>query len=1237
MIPGLTGYLPQDRLASLARGEPGLPDRAAGAAVFADISGFTPLAEALAVALGPRRGPEELTRQLNCIYDVVIREVERFGGSVILFSGDAMTCWLDGDDGRRGAGAALAMQAAMQQFAAVALPNGCTVALAMKVGLATGAVRRFVVGDPGVQLLDVIAGDTLARMTAAQGVARKHEVVMDATSAAALAGLVEVADWRGAGGQRFAVIHRLTRAVVAPPPVPLATEALVEPGRLRPWLLPPVYQRLEARQGEFLTELRPAVVCFIQFAGIDYDGDEGAGDKLDRYVRWVQRRLAEYDGYLLGLTIGDKGSYLYGAFGVPISHEDDLRRALLAGHELRKLPPELGGVREVRLGLSAGTVYAGSYGGTTRRTYGILGDEVNLAARLMQQAAPGQLLASSTVRKRAPADFAWQSFPPIRLKGKAAPVPVFALLGVGQVAAGRLHEPVYALPMVGRTAERTLIEEQLAVARAGRGRIVNLVAEAGTGKSRLAAEVLRHAQAQGVPALVGQCQSYGMDTSYLAWWSIWQAWFGLRENQSPAAQIALLEAALREVNPEAVARLPLLAAVTQVPLPDNDLTRSFDPQLRKASLEALLLDCLRHRARREPLFLLIEDGHWMDALSRELLEAVARMIAGLPVFILLTSRPNDPPSPPREALSVLPGFTEVRLARFAVAEATQLITLKLRRLFGESSIAPPALVERLVARADGNPFYIEELLDYLNECGLKLDQPATWEQLELPSSLHSLILTRIDQLTENQKAALKVASVIGRLFRAAMIWGAHPELGDPARVRGDLEALRRLELTALDAPEPELVYLFKHVVTQEVAYESLPFATRARLHAQIGRYLETVFAGELAQQLDLLAFHYGRSGDEAKARQYLRQAGEAAQGQYANAAAIEYYRRLLPLVSGGGKVDVLLRLGQVLEHVGNWSEVAGLFGEGLAISQSAGDSQRAAQCRHALGDLLRKQGRYAEASQWFAEAQSGFAALADQAGEAQVLHGVGTLAAQQGDYAQARESYEASLAIRTRQHDRPRIASLLSNLGILGQFNGDFLQARMLHEEALRLRRELGDRWAIANSLNNLALVLRDLGDPAGARALLEESVALNRQVGDRWATANALNSLADVAADQQDFATVLTSLEASLAVNRELGDHRALAFLLESFARMGALQGHAAGALRLAAAAAALRESIGAPLSPAETARQNQWLEAAGAGLSPESRAALWAQGRALDLDAAATYALSQVGAGPEVSPSRP
>ncbi len=1223
MIFGLRGYLPQDRLASLTGGGGSLPDRTCGAALFADISGFTPLAEALTRSLGARRGPEELTRQLNLVYDVVIAEVQRFGGSVIGFSGDAITCWFDGDDGRHATASALAMQLAMQPFASVPLPGGQAATLAMKVGVAAGAVRRFVAGDPAVQLLDVMAGETLVRMTTAQGLARQHEVVLDPVAAAALAELLVVSDWRAEAGATFAVAARLDQLVPLIAPAP-EREGGVAADRLRPWVLPPVYQRLVAQQGEFLTELRPAVVFFIRFTGIDYDGDEAAGAKLDAYIRWTQRRLADYDGYLLGLTIGDKGSYLYGAFGVPIAHEDNTRRALLALNELRNVPAELAFVRDLQLGLSAGTVCAGSYGGATRRTYGIMGDEVNLAARLMQHAAPGQLLVSGAVRQRAPAGFAWQELPPVHLKGKSGPVPVFALVGAGEAAAGRLHEPAYVLPMVGRTVEQALIEEQLTGALAGQGRVVQLVAEAGTGKSRLAAEILRRARQRGATVLVGQFQSYGTNTSYFAWRSVWRAWFHLQDGQSLPVQTHLLEEALRDMDQEAVARAPLLAAVTQVPLPDNELTRAFDPKLRKASLEALLMDCLRHRARREPLFLLLEDLHWMDALSRELLEAVARTIASLPVFVLLTTRPPNPTEPRPDALPALPYFTEVPLVRLGADEAAQLVGLKLRRLFGDDAVAPPALVARLVTRAEGNPFYIEELLDYLGERGLRLDQPATWEQVELPSSLHSLILTRIDQLTENQQAALKVASVIGRVFRAAMLWGAHPELGDPGRVRGDLDALRRLELTALDAPEPELVYLFKHVVTQEVAYESLSFATRARLHAQIGRFIETTFAGELAQQLDLLAFHFGRSNDTAKGCDYLRRAGEAAQAQYANAAAIDYYRQLLPRLGGGDKVDVLLRLGQVLELVGSWKEAGEIYAGAAALAEAVGDRLRRARCRNATADLLRKQCQYAEASRWFEEARRGFVEQADEAGEAQALHGAGTLAAQQGDYPKARGFYEQSLALRRRQDDRPRIASLLSNLGILAQFAGEFTQSRALHEEALRLRRDLADRWAIANSLNNLALVLRDLGDRAGARTLLEESVALNRQVGDRWATANALSSLADVAVDQEDFATALDCLKNSLAVNLELGDRRAIAFLLEYFAKLGALQGRAVCALQLVGAAAALREAIGAPLSPAETVQQNQLLDAVCTGLPAGDRAAAIAAGRHLDMTAAVTFALS-------------
>lgn len=214
----LSVYIPMDRLQALTRGET-LPDRTQGAALFADISGFTPLTEALVRELGPQRGSEEITRHLNLVYDALIAELSRYGGSVIGFSGDAITCWLDADNGLRATACALAMQQAMERFATVTIPSGAKVSLAMKAAVATGAARRFLVGDPEIQLIDALAGAILDHLAAAEHHARKGEVVLDPAALASLREDVRVAEWRvdEDTGQRFGVVEHL---LYQPEPAP---------------------------------------------------------------------------------------------------------------------------------------------------------------------------------------------------------------------------------------------------------------------------------------------------------------------------------------------------------------------------------------------------------------------------------------------------------------------------------------------------------------------------------------------------------------------------------------------------------------------------------------------------------------------------------------------------------------------------------------------------------------------------------------------------------------------------------------------------------------------------------------------------------------------------------------------------------------------------------------------------------------------------------------------------------
>jgi class 3 adenylate cyclase len=248
-----------DRRQAMARGR-ALPARSEGSALFADISGFTPLTEALAQELGPRRGAEELTRHLNQVYNAVIAELHRYGGSVISFSGDAITCWLDGDDGRRATACGLSIQQAMMQFAEVRTHSGQIVSLGMKAAVATGPARRFTAGDPEHLVVDVLAGQTLDRLATAEHQAERGEVVVDERSRETLKEWLEVVEERldNETGDRFWVVQGLGLEVAETPWPHLAEEAYPTE-EVRGWLLPPVFERLSGGQGEFLAELRPAV------------------------------------------------------------------------------------------------------------------------------------------------------------------------------------------------------------------------------------------------------------------------------------------------------------------------------------------------------------------------------------------------------------------------------------------------------------------------------------------------------------------------------------------------------------------------------------------------------------------------------------------------------------------------------------------------------------------------------------------------------------------------------------------------------------------------------------------------------------------------------------------------------------------------------------------------------------------------------------------------------------------
>jgi class 3 adenylate cyclase/tetratricopeptide (TPR) repeat protein len=983
--------------------------------------------------------------------------------------------------------------------------------------------------------------------------ANRGDVLIDTPTAQTLAETVAINAWRTSDdGERFAVVHHL-----AATPAPLAVHETfaLEDDSLRPWVLPAVFEREHSGHGAFLTELRPTVALFLRFTGIEYDDDAQAEEKLNLFVSQAQAILARYEGALVQLTIGDKGSYLYASFGATLAHEDDARRAVQAALKLQRMTAELSFLQPVQIGVSSGTMRVGPYGGSTRRTYGALGDDTNLAARLMGAAVPGEIVVSGRVHKEIAEQFSFEPRPPLPLKGKAEPLPVFAVIGQRRQRAIRLEEHTYALPMMGRQAELALIDEKLALAAQGHGQVVGITADAGMGKSRLVAEVIRLARKQGFTGYSGACESSGVNTPYLVWKSIWQAFFDVDPTAPTRRQIRNLEGEIEDRAPLRVEAIPILSPLLDLPIEDNDFTRALEPKERRNVLTATLEECLKSAAAETPLLGVLEDLHWIDALSNELLETLARVSAALPVCFVLAYRPPESARLPAMQVESLPHFTQVTLDQLTASEIEQLIRAKLAQLFpARSDALPQALVAQLTARAEGNPFYTEEMLNYLRDRGINPYDEAIVDALELPASLHALILSRMDRLNETQKVALKAASIIGRLFSLTWLYGYYPAVGAVDRIKANLEQLAQLDLTPLDTPDPELAYLFKHIVTREVAYESLSYAMRAQLHEQLAQFIETQGADRF---LDLLAFHYSQSDNQAKQREYLQKAGDAAQAAFANAAAIDYYTRCLPLLDDPGAAMALhLKRATVLELKGQWPEAEADYRAALALSGQIADAAAEARCYRLLGALNRLRGDYAAALPWLQQARDIFTRFDDSAGLALTMIETGIVWWRQGEYASARRETEAGLALAREVADKTATALALNSLAGIALNQGDYQAARALYEESLALRRATGDKWGISISLNNLGIVANRQGDVVATRALWAESLALNRALGDKQGVAASLNNLGLIVNAEGDANSARALHEESLALRRELGDRRGMAASLNNLGFVAHAQG---------------------------------------------------------------------------------
>jgi predicted ATPase len=897
-----------------------------------------------------------------------------------------------------------------------------------------------------------------------------------------------------------------------------------------------ITQRILNGQTEFIDEYRYITYITVQYSGIPTG--EARLKALQEYFIKVMAFTKIYQGYIHDVVLsGEQINYRL-AFGVPIAYEDNKMHALFCAVAIRDIDTQ-----RHKVGISEGIAYCGRIGTEFRSAYTVIGDVTHQSEKLSQQAHLGQILINTSLPEKVQKQFLWEeslSFPNSS---------VYVLQQIKPIEAAYWQAAQYPVPMVGREHERSIIETYLQAAKTGRGNVVGVVGEAGVGKSRLRDELILMASQYQFTSFGGECHQHPSRIGYQVWEPIWRGFFGIDASWPRDLQVLRLEAQLTSINPSFAQRLPLLSPVFQLDIADNYLTAKLDPTLKIELLHSLLMACLRYRSQRTPILLILEDSHWMDPLSLDLLNFLARNIANLPILMVTLCRPDG------EILfkNVTPQPVFIRLHELNVDQSEALITLKVKAFFGNEQLQPD-LVNQIASKTQGNPFFIEELIHYLHH---RRDDLTIITEVEIPSNIIQLLISRIDQLSERNQLTVKVASVIGQSFDTNWLLGTYPKLGEFAILDLCLQELSTLQFIIPTDPEPSIHYLFRHILTREVAYQSLPITTRAVLHDQIGQYIEHNYASEIASLLGLLAYHYSQSTNENKQRFYYRRAGDASKNIYANAAAIAFYQKLLPIIEAENKAEVLRLLAEVYELIGQWDDAENHYREALANAQTYQQSLEVARCQRDLGHLLLFKASPNQAYQWLTDALSGFVALNATDDLYLTLNHLSVLLLELGNFEQARLHAQQHYNLAEQNDNKIELCRASQNIAWSYRPNPDLSSRIEFTRRALQLAEEAQYLYGLVITNSDFAeiYVLQGLLDKALTSC--QHALSAAEAMGFLQGISVIASNIGEIYRRAGNDLKALDCYRYALDIAQQLGSQVQLAFSVNNIAAIYTLNHH--------------------------------------------------------------------------------
>jgi predicted ATPase/class 3 adenylate cyclase len=1061
-----------------------------GTLVFADLSGFTKMSARL--ARYGRIGAEEVTDAINSCFEELLAIVYDDGGGALLrFGGDAMLLAFTGKGHEhRAVHCAAGMRSRLRTVGRLSTSAG-NVTLRMSVGIHSGAFDCFLVGDPTRELL--VTGPEASTVVGMEHDASAGQIACSAATAAALP--------RECVGAPIGGGYLLRR----PPPLPdRVSSPFVSPDPatdLAEYIPELVREHVLAGAGE--PEHRTVTIGFVQYRGLDErvrrDGGARTADALAELVSAVEHACVQHGVSLLSTDVDTDGGKFLLAAGAPLAFGREEERMLAAARAIVDAQTAI----PVRIGVHRGAVFTGDVGPPYRRTYTVMGDAVNLAARVMGLAGLREVRATAPVIERAPAFDAVEQ-DPAAVKGIRLPVVTYAVGGARR-ALRRAVPGATVLPFVGRADALATLERALTSARDGRGAIAQISGASGIGKSRLVAEL--ESRATGFRVLHTACEAHETTTPYAPFWHLLREILEITPDVDDRAAIEHVRDVVERRAPHLLDAIPLVCAPLDLDVPDTPETAALAPQFRRTRTADAVAD-LMTAVLGEPTLVVLEDCEWMDDASRDIVDALITRANDQPWLLVTTQRGGE------AAVEAI----EIALEPLARAEVlAALLTAT------EADPLRPHETDAIVERAGGNPLFLTALLRTRAEADAIDD---------LPDSVEGLLTTEIDRLDAPQRRLLRYASVLGRSFTP----------GDLAALFDapvDIYEKLGFELDNFFEYERESSIRFRHALVRDVAYGELSFRLRKELHGRAARRLETSLGARADVEAELLSMHFFHAQAYAQTWHYASIAGDRAAAKFANVEAAVLYNRALQAARHLDDIQAD-EIARMYEALGDVEDRRGESAKAIAAYRAAQRLVRGDAVREA--DLLRKQAWFTDGKQQHVSAvrriNRGLKLVQDldardaRRSRAHLLATCAAIRQMQGRNEQSidlcRLAIDAAVAAEAR--DVEAYALSLLDLAYVGLGR---LELAVHSQRAADLYVQMGMTLDEAKVLNNRGGIAYFLGEWDEAVALYERAHDAFSRSGDVDNAATAEMNVAEVLADQGALDEAAVRAAAALRVAR--------------------------------------------------------------------------------------------------------